>query len=56
MDVYAPSVFWVVKPRWYGDKIKKCFLKIFFVVMVVGEWRQNVLESSHLNTKKETGA
>lgn len=33
-------------------KSKKCFLKNFFVVVVMVEWRQNVLESSHLNTRR----
>ena len=30
--------------------------RIFCGVGGGGEWTQNVLESSHLNTKKETGA
>jgi hypothetical protein len=43
-----------VKPRWYGDKIKKCFLRIFYGDGGGGVEAECI--GNHLNTKKETGA
>jgi len=45
-----------VKPRWYGDKIKKMFLKEFFCGGGDGGVEAECIGKQPLEHKKETGA